>query len=441
MTDFDPAYIVAVVGGRTSVDWFTPTATSAGAIAGPADVYLTTVDGTVTWGWAVAPIPIDGGGRRFRRFDHPDGWVMLTDADDPEQIFLPASLDVHTVTGGPTDVALAVPAGTVPGPGDAYTLHKAAAHGAAYRLDQGWEPEAVSAALRLWLAVFAEHEVPFEWRSATDEETQAIERLLGEPEPVLVDDGPLGRDDELAEVLAGVDDVFWMQGELTWPDRADREAFRDRIDVRVRDRDGTDTWLVSVEPLPRSGSRRILPSGGVILLDPEDPTVLGLEWDRLVLAVSRHGTGHEPAGVAVPSGEAPGPDQWDELRRVLGGETAAVLTHAPAWSEERVAEALTTWAAAWAGTAPAFVYDFDDPVAQAGIEANDALGDAEPESPSVRTATRQVCGHSDDPSSPYEVPLACGRPATAYYRDGEAVRLVCDEHVPDGVRLTTLLRA
>jgi hypothetical protein len=439
MTAFDPTHLSDVIAGRDRLVWF-----SAGLhddhLAGPADVYLTTADGEVIPGWRIEPVPVDAGGRRFRRFRHPDGWLLLTDAEDPGSIFVPSTVDLHTVEGAAVRYSLSVESGGTPGPGEAYELEKAAGRGT-YRLFHGWQADRVSQALSLWCEVFLGTEVSFTSRPPTAEEVAMIPRPGDAPHEDASDSTPLGQDEEIAEILAGYDDVFWFQADLTWPDREDAEAFRDRIDVRMRD-EGVDTWLLAIEPLDGTpGSSRVLPDGGQVVLDPADPTVVRLEFDRTVLAVSVQETGFEPAGVAVPLGSAPGTDQWDELRRVRTEHGGSVVIHAPAWSEARVALALREWARAWTGLEPRFVYDFDDPIPQAAIDANNALEDSAPAARSIRTSTRQTCSHTDDPRSPYEVPIPCGLPATAYFLDeGEPV-LVCDEHSPSGVKLTTLLRA
>ncbi len=441
MTSFDPGLHLDAIGSRLEVEWFTTAPQNERFVALPADVHLRAEDGSVTWGWRIEPIPVDPAGRRFRRFRHPDGWVMLTDADDPETIFLVSEAELHTVTGVTTQ-AWAVAAGTVPGSGDAYAVQKAAESGGRYRLDHATEIEAVGAALALWCEIFLDRHVTLVGRSPAQEESAAMSESAADDAFGVAESSPLGADQDVIELLEGLDDVFWFQADLTWPDRDDAEAFRDRIDVRLRDTTGVDTWLVSVEPLDGArGGRRRLEDGGVAVLDPDDPGVIRLAWDRMVLAVSVPETGFEPAGVAVPLGTAPGTDQWEELRRVGGEHEGSVVIHAPAWSEGRVAAGLAEWAAAWAGLRPRFVYDFDDPVSQEAIEANNLLEHAAPAARSIRTSTRQTCHHTDEATSTYEEPLPCGRPATAYYRHGADMVLVCDDHAPSGVRLTTLLRA
>ena len=443
MSAFDPSYLLDVIADREEVEWFSPGHRGEGFLAGPADVYLRTGDGAVTWGWSVEPVPVDAPGRRFRRFRHPDGWAMLTDADDPETILLAATTELHVVAtpAGEVRATVAVEAGAAPGAGDAYTLQKATDGGADYRLEQGWPTDSVSAALGLWCETFLETEIAFVARPATAEEIDAIAALVGEPEEIVTDSDPLGHDEEVAAMIEGYDDIFWFQPDLTWPDTNDAEAFRDRVDVRLRV-DGVDTWLLAVEPIDDTpGSVRLLPDGTDMSLDPSDPTVIRLAWDRLVLAVSVQDTGFEPAGVAVPLGRAPATDQWEELRRVQGDHEGSVIIHAPAWSEALVSAALTEWASAWTGLSPRFVYDFDDPIPQAAIEGNNLLEQAAPAARSIRTATRQLCGHTDPVAARHEVPFPCGLPATAYYRDGDSMVLVCDDHAPPGVKLTTLLRA
>lgn len=444
MTAFDPKFLTDIVSGRAAVPWLTDAIVFDDHLTGPADIYVRAADGTVTWGWRLAPVPVDPGDRRFRRFRHPDGWVLLADTDDPESIFAIPATDVHEVTApdGSLVLAIATAPGAAPGTGDSYSLHKATALDHRYRISPGWPVELVSSALALWAsALLGLDDVEFVHHMATRAEIAALpEPTAAVPDPG-EDTDPLGHDEEVAAILGDFDDIFWFQADLTWPDRDDDEAFRDRVDVRLRD-DGFDTWLLSIEPLDdRPGSRRTLPDEGTMLLDPDDPTSIRLDFDRLVLAVSVQQTGFEPAGVAVPLGGAPGTDQWDELRRVQSEHEGSILIHAPAWSEHRVSLALTEWASAWAGLEPRFIYDFDDPVSQAAIDANNRLEHAAPAARSIRTNTRQVCGHTEPAQVPFEDPLPCGRPATAYYLEDDTPILVCDDHEPPGVKATTLLRA
>lgn len=444
MTAFDPTFLKGIVEGRAEVGWLTDAVVFDDHLTGPADIYLRAPDGTVTWGWRLAPVPVDPGDRRFRRFRHPEGWVLLTDTDDPESMFVIPGTDIHEVTDadGSFVLAVATAPGTAPGTGDAYSLHKATMADHQYRIAPGWPLDQVSEALTLWASAFLGlDDVSFAHNPATEADLAALPAPTApQPDPD-EDTDPLGHDEEVAAILGDYDDIFWFQSDLTWPDTDDDEAFRDRVDVRLRD-EGFDTWLLSVEPLDdRPGSRRTLPDGGVMLLDPDDPSSIRLEFDRLVLAVSVQATGFEPAGVAVALGGAPGTDQWDELRRVQGEHEGSILIHAPAWSERRVAQALTEWASAWTGLEPRFIYDFDDPVSQAAIDANNRLENAAPASRSIRTATRQVCGHTEPAQVPFEDPLPCGRPATAYYLEDDTPVLVCPDHEPPGVKTTTLLRA
>lgn len=426
------------IADRDEVEWFSPAHQSDGHIAGPAEVHVLDSDGTPIPGWRVEPIPVEPGGRRYRRFRAPDGWVMLTEAATPTTLFLVPTVDLHTVASvdGIVVTSAAVDAGSAPSSGDAYTLEKANVAGTAYRLSPAWSLDAVSAALSLWCASFLDREVAFVAMPPAEESPE-----FASPDPVDEPAGATEVDPEIAEIISGYDDVFWFQADLSWPDKDDAEAFRDRIDVRMRD-EGYDTWLASVEPIDdRPGIARTLEDGGRVLLDPEDAGSIRLEYDRLVLAVNVQDTGFEPAGVSVPLGTAPTVEQWEELRRVRGEHQGSVVISTPGWSEHRVGAALTVWADTWAGARPRFVYDFDDPVSQAAIEANNRLEHTPTQTRSVRTAVRQICGHTEAGTARFEIPLPCNQPATAYYMDGDAVVLVCDTHAPDDVRLTTLLRA
>ena len=444
MTAFDPTFLTDIVAGRAEVPWLTDSIVFDDQLSGPADIYVRAPDGTVHWGWRLAPVPVDPGDRRFRRFRHPDGWVLLTDTDDPESMFAIPGADIHEVTApdGSLVLAIATAPGSAPGSGDSYSLHKATTPGHQYRISPGWPVGLVSEALRLWSAAFLGLDgINFEHQAATEADLSALPERTAPLTELDEDTDPLGHDEEVAAILGDYDDIFWFQADLTWPDREDAEAFRDRVDVRLRD-EGFDTWLLSIEPLDdRPGSRRTLPDGGTMYLDPDDPSSIRLDFDRLVLAVSVQKTGFEPAGVAVTLGTAPGTDQWDELRRVQTEHEGSILIHAPGWSENRVSLALTEWALAWTGLEPRFIYDFDDPISQAAIDANNRLENAAPAARSIRTATRQVCGHTEPAQVPFEDPLPCGRPATAYYLEDDTPVLVCDDHEPPDVKTTTLLRA
>ena len=106
-------------------------------------------------------------------------------------------------------------------------------------------------------------------------------------------------------------------------------------------------------------------------LDRSDPTVIGLAPDRLVIALSRPSDGYEPAGIATPWGTPPKSEEWAELRTFAAQYPNAVMVTAPGWSEDRVADALTTWARHWGEMNVEFGYAYDDPIPQATIEAED----------------------------------------------------------------------
>lgn len=447
MADF--SYLASVLDDRKVVEWFTDAPAAGDAVAGPLDVYLRTTEGDVTWGWAIEPFPLDTGGRAFRRLRRPEAdWILLVDAEEPELVSLDSSVDVHVVrTDDRTTAAVALPSGAVPDLGDAIDLARATREpGATYLLTQGWRPAAVSDALSLWTAAFLDREIEFTAVSPSPDDLDAVAALIGDapddgPE---VTDEPVGYDDEIDDIIGGWEAVAWIQGDLTWPDVDDHEAFRDRIDVRFRDEDGTPTWLVAVEPPDPADEALVwweLDDGGVVGLDPADAGRVALPHDRLVLALSVPDTGFEPAGVSVPLGTAPSSEQWDELRRVSGEHETAVLIHAPAWSEQRVSAALTAWALAWTGQEIEFAYDFDDEIPQATIEANNALADAPPPQRTIRTDRPSFCMYVAPPVSPLEDPLPCGRPGTHYFAEGDQVVVVCEEHIPPDRTVSALLRA
>src|SRR5690606_14810248 len=144
--------------------------------------------------------------------------------------------------------AVAVEAGAAPSPGDAYTLQKTSDESAEYRLEPAWPVATVSAALGVWCEAYLEREIEFTFRAPTSAEVDAIAELVGAPEDPEIDTEPLGHDAEVAALVEGYEVIFWFQPDLTWPDRDDDEAFRDRVDVRIR-AEGVDTWLLSVEPI------------------------------------------------------------------------------------------------------------------------------------------------------------------------------------------------
>jgi hypothetical protein len=438
-------YLDEVIGGRDRIEWFTDAPTADDAVAGPADVYLRTESGDVTWGWAIEPVPLDPGERTFRRLRHPDGWAFLVDADDPELIAVDAPLDVHTVAGGPTGVAVVLSHGSVPDMGSALDLARAShqAPGARYTLSPGWPLDHVSDALGVWIAAMLGREVEVVHRDADESDLESIRGLTaGVDSGIETSNEPPGFDEEILELLEPWESLVWFQSDLSWPDEAGRAAFRDRVDVRARDESGAVNWLAVIEP--PSGDEDLVwwpgPDGSPVGFDPFDPSRIILGFDRVVLAVSRQSDGYEPSGVAVPVGQAPSTEQWASLRAALHDD--AILTYAPAWGEDAVSDALSVWAEAWSGLDLEFEYDFEDPAVAAVQDANDALAETPPLAPSIRTATASRCAHRAEPSGPFEDPLPCGRRATHYFTDaGGDIVAVCEEHVPPGVKATALLRA
>lgn len=438
-------YLRSVIGGREELEWFTDSITGSGLVAGPMDVFVRTTDGAVTWGWSVQPIPVDPGLRRFRRFKSADELVIITDADDPEFVFIPHTTELHSVGNGrQADFSVGLPSSTVPSASVAFDLEKAArSSDGRYSIDPAFPHETISNALELWAASLLEEEVTFTWCPLSDEAEREIDALTtGEG----ADDEFEGFDTEIADILSDFASIAWFQADLTWPDASNVEAFRDHIDVRFRSPAEGLVYLASIGPLGSGDDPWITTTdgGGLMSLDRSDPTVIGLAPDRLVIALSRPTDGYEPAGIAAPWGTPPATEEWAELRTFAGQYPNAVMVSAPGWSEDRVADALTTWARYWADVHVEFGYDYDDPIPQATIEANEALAEAESVSNEfVRTAIQNRCVHTDAGTAPNEVPFPCGRPATFYYTPGdssEGVVLVCEEHVPRNVNASPLLK-
>lgn len=439
-------YLSSVLGDRSEIEWFTDALVGSGAVTGPLDVYLRTSDGAVTWGWSVEPIPLEMGDRRFRRLRHPDGWVMLVDVDDPEMLALPHALDLHTISHEQRVVrALVLEAGSIPDTEQATDLARTSLgySSSVYRIDPGWPVEITSAALSLWVEAHLGRQVRFVHRQPTETETGEMSALISAPESeveTLAD--PLDVDEEIAEIVAPFEMLVWFQEDLSWPDRHDRQAFRDRVDVRARDEHGTMTWLAAVEA-PDSGEHVLWVEGDGITvgLDPSDPTQIELAHDRLVLAVHLPQTGYEPAGLAVELGSAPRPEQWEQLRSSTEGADEATLIAAPAWSEDRISRALAVWAWAWSGYEVEFAYDPDDPVPRAAIEANQQLAQGLAAGAPLRTNTPPRCSYREPGEVRFEDPLPCNRRATHYYETPAGMVMVCEMHVPEETNVSRLMRS
>jgi hypothetical protein len=438
-------YLRSVIGGRSEVEWFTDSITGSDLVASPMDVFVRTTEGAVTWGWSIQPIPVDPGLRRFRRFRSEEGLVILSDADEPEILSIPHNVELHSIGHGrQADFAIGMPSGTLPSASVAFDLEKAARSSSGrYSIDPAFPHATISAALALWAASLLEEDVTFSWSSLSDAAADEIDELTSGEEP---DEGFEGFDAEIADILSDFDSIAWFQADLTWPDRDNVEAFRDHIDIRFRSPSEGLVYLASIGPLGSGDDPWVTMTdgGGLMSLDRSDPTVIGLAPDRLVIALSRAADGYEPAGVATPWGTPPATEEWAELRNFAGGHPDAVMIYAPGWSEGRVADALTTWARYWGDADVEFGYDYEDPIPQATIEANEALAEAVPASNEfVRTATQNRCVHTDAGTALNEVPFPCGRPATHYYTPGgstEGVVLVCDDHVPRDVSASPLLK-
>ncbi len=438
-------YLRSVIGGRAELEWFTDSVTGSHLVASPMDVFVRTTDGAVTWGWSVRPIPVDPGLRTFRRFRSADGLVILTDADDPEILFIPHTVELHSISHGrQAEYSAGLASGTVPSASVAFDLEKAARSSqGSYSIDPAFPHETISAALGLWTASLLEEEVAFSWSPLSEDAEREIEELTGGDE---ADEGFEGFDAEIADILSDFESIAWFQSDLTWPDRDNVEAFRDHVDVRFRSPAEGLVYLASIAPLGSGEDPWITTTdgGGLMSLDRSDPTVVGLAPDRLVIALSRPSDGYEPAGIAAAWGTPPAAEEWAELRTFAAQYPDAVMVFAPGWSEDRIADALTTWARQWADVDVEFGYDYEDPIPQATIEANEALAEAESVSNEfVRTATQNRCVHTDAGTAPNEVPFPCGRPAAFYFTPGdssEGVVLVCEEHVPRGVNASPLLK-
>ncbi len=438
-------YLRSVIGGRSEVEWFTDSITGSDLVTTPMDVFVRTTDGAVTWGWSIQPIPVDPGLRSFRRFRSEDGLVILTDADEPEIMFIPHTVELHSISQGrQAAFSVGLQSSTVPSPSVAFDLEKAArSSDGRYSIDPAFPHETISAALELWTASMLAEDDTFSWSPLSEDAEREIDELTGGEEP---DDGFDGFDAEIADILSEFDSVAWFQADLTWPDADNVEAFRDRIDVRFRSPTEGLVYLATIGPLGSGNDPWITTTdgGGLMSLDRSDATVVGLAPDRLVIALSRAADGYEPAGIATPWGMPPATEEWAELRTFAGQYPDAVMVTAPGWSEDRVADALTTWARHWGDVDVEFGYAYDDPIPQATIEANEVLAEAEPASNEfVRTATQNRCVHTDAGTAPNEVPFPCGRPAAFYYTPGdssEGVVLVCEKHVPRNVNASPLLK-
>lgn len=438
-------YLRSVIGDRTRIEWFTDSITGADLVTSPLDVFVRTTEGAVTWGWSVHPIPIDTGGRQFRRFRSADDLVIVVDADEPESIFLPHTTELHSISDGRrATFAIGVAAGSIPPPDAGFDLEKAARMGGAYSIDPAQQHGSVSKALELWVSSLIEATVSFEWTTLTQTDESEIDDLsAGASEP---EEDFAGFDAEIADILAPFDSIAWFQGDLTWPDQDNIESFRDHIDVRFRSPTDGLVYLASIGTFGFGADPWITTTGGGALLnfDRGDATRIGLAPDRLVLALSRQEDGYEPAGVATPWGIPPSTEEWAELRTFHESHPESLLIHAPGWSEHRVAEALTVWAARWGDAETEFGYDYSDPIPQATISANEDLAD-NPTSGNrfVRTDSLNRCGFTARGSAPNEEPFPCGRPATHYFSPGgssDGVVLVCERHIPSDVSTSPLLK-
>ena len=109
------------------MEWFTDSITGSDLVTSPMDVFVRTTDGAVTWGWSIQPIPVDPGLRRFRRFRSDESLVILTDADEPEILFIPHTVELHSISHGrQAGFSVGLQSSTVPAASTAFDLEKAA---------------------------------------------------------------------------------------------------------------------------------------------------------------------------------------------------------------------------------------------------------------------------------------------------------------------------
>ena len=438
-------YLASVIAGRPRLEWFTDSVSSSEHVTGPLDVFVRTVDDAVTWGWSVQPLPVDAGGRRFRRFVDEKEFVILPDADALDTIFVPHDIELHSISDGRTaSYAAPVGAGGIPSAAVAFDLEKAARDSSGrYSVDPAWPHETVSHALGLWVNSLLGLDTEFSWRPLSDADNAEIETLTAGDEP---DTDFVGFDDEIADLLSSFSEIAWLQGDLTWPDADNVEAFRDHVDVRFRSPSDGLVYLASIGALGTGDDPWIgmTDAGGLVSLDRSEPTTIGLAPDRTVFALNRPSDGYEPAGFAAPFGVPPTTDEWAELRTFALETPDAHLIHAHGWSEALIADALALWSLRWADADVTYAYDYEDPIAQDAIQRNEGLADA-PQSSNefVRTATANRCAFTQPPSLPNERPFPCGQPATHYFTPGgtaDGVVLVCELHVPDNVSVSPLLK-
>jgi hypothetical protein len=438
-------YLASVIADREQMEWFTDSISGADHVTGPMDVFVRTVEGAVTWGWSIQPIPVETAGRRFRRFVDEDDFVIIPDAEALDTVFVPHQTELHSISDGRhASFAAPVAVGAIPSASIAFDLEKAARLGSGrYSVDAAWPHDMISRALGLWVSSLLGADTAFTWRPLSDDDNAEIEQLTAPEQP---GDDFAGFDAEIAELLSSFATIAWMQGDLTWPDAENVEAFRDHVDVRFRSPTDGLVYLASIGSLGSGDDPWIgvTTGGGLLSLDRSEPTTIGLAPDRTVFALSRQSDGYEPAGFASAYGVPPTADEWAELRTFASETPDAHLIHAHGWSEGVVADALSLWSRRWADADVSFEYDYEDSIAQAAIQRNEDLAEA-PQSSNefVRTDTSNRCGFTQPASVPNERPFPCGRPATHYFTPGETsdgVVLICELHVPDGISVSPLLK-
>jgi hypothetical protein len=444
-------YVAEVLGSDRELSWITDAArrvddvTGAEAFPSTIDVYAGVEASSVTWMWSVAPVTADqlfGTTDGLRALRHPDGWLVLIDADDPAFIWVEPDADVYR-SGSRTVI---VDGGSIPRPGVVGRLSEEP-----FDVESGLTPSRISAALGLWIEALLGAEVRMAASPIDESQRAAIARLASSVDP---GEEPAGArvvgEEALGGILADADDivgarqsVWWVQTELTWPDESGEPCFPGSIQIHVRESDGALAWLAEMVPLEgavddldRPELATIDCDGWTIAVPVDDPYVIHVPFDRQLFTVGRASDAYEALGIGVVLGVPPTADVWDRLRVAVNDLEGGVVHRAPGWSEERVSESLAAWLAAGSDRTVEFWYDPDDPVSRQGEIANRDRADAEPRT----AATGRRCMFVRPDSLEHEVGARCANPQQFHYRMGEDVVFVCDRHVPDGVAVTPVMQ-